>query len=66
MFLAYIEKCQRHGTECYKSGKHIFQNSFIDIYQAQSRLAIVYTRDACNEDFCSIMVMNTLTLWHAD
>jgi len=37
------------------SGKHIFQNSFIDIYQAQSRLAIVYTRDDCNEDFCHIV-----------
>ena len=32
-----------------------FPNSFIDIHQAQNKMAIVYTRDARNEDFCQVV-----------
>ena len=32
-----------------------FRNSFIDIHQVQSKLAIVYTRDARNRDLCQVV-----------
>ena len=32
-----------------------FQNLFLDIHQAQRKLATVYTRDACNRDLCQVV-----------
>ena len=37
------------------SRKRIFENSFIGIHQARSKLAIVYTRDARNGDPCQVV-----------